>query len=615
MAFSAVLCSCSEPVPTPTQATISAADVTVEEGQTAQISAVTNSTATITYTSADNAVATVSSTGQVTGIKAGSTTITLSVDAVEGLFTSAQTTVKVTVTKAVPVDDGKPKPGLYTFNVSPMKGKWEPGDQILVRGGYGPAAQEITLTASQISADGKVASAELGGDLFKYLTEPDPLYAVWPAGAVKKEDGLTSHIIEFDLYDTMLAQAYLQETNFSFKDICSYISFTVTGGYDRFMITGKQRPGLNYTGGYKNEYSSAKITPSKPKDDGYPFREEDLAADGEPNTIYFPGGVAFVGGFTIYFATDGNWTASYTYTEDATLKAGNKLELGDITPKLVQYAGDKPHMPRMGNNTKYAVQLNELSGLCVNPGGEFLWCVGDGSEIAKISVSGELLGNTDIYTYDGDKQYAYTIDSEGISFNYDTGDLLIAGEPNVACRIPSADLDLLFTWSFYAVRAGNKTVNGDVNGYNNVQSLFNIADAKNFSNAGAEGCTYYRDNLVYIGTQTGSYLYLCDLSTGEVLWRKGLREKYSVITEIAGLCYDPLTDWLWVIDSESHKFFALSGDAEQLLGAYALKSRSNEESICVDHVNGCIWVGDDYGSTSYIYKYEMTDLDDFIINE
>lgn len=615
MAFTAVLCSCSEPEAAPAQAIISAADVTVEEGQTAQIPAATNSTATISYTSADDAVATVSSTGQVTGIKAGSTTITLSVDAVEGLFTSAQTTVKVTVNKIVPVDDGKPKPGVYTFTVSPMKGEWEAGDQILVQGGYGPAAQVITLTAGQISADGKVAGVELGGDLFKYLTEPDPLYAVWPAGAVKKEDGLTGQIIEFEKYDIMLAQAYLEENNFAFKDITSFISFAVTGGYDRFIIAGKQRPGLLYTGSYKNEYSSAKITPSKPKDDGYPFREEDLAADGGPNTIYFPGGVTFKGGFTIFFATGDNWTASYTYAEDAILKTGNKLELGDITSKLVPYEGGRPHMPQMGNNTKYAVQFNELSGLCVNPGGDFLWCVGDGSEIAKISVSGELLGKTDIYTYDGDKQYAYTIDSEGISFNYDTGDLLIGGEPNVACRIPSADLDLLFTWSFYAVRAGSKTVNGDVDGYNNVQSLFNIADAKGFGNAGAEGCTYYKDNLVYIGTQSGSYLYLCDLSTGEVLWRKGLREKFSVITEIAGLCYDPLTDWLWVIDSESHKFFALSGDAEQLLGAYALKSRSNEESICVDHVNGCVWVGDDYGSTSYIYKYEMTDLEDFIINE
>ena len=594
MALMAVFCSCTEPVPDPTQATITAADITVQEGQTAQIAAVTNSSAAISYTSADNAVASVSADGEVKGVKAGSTTISLKVDAVEGLYTSAQTTVNVTVTAAEPVDDGKPKPGLYTFTVSPMKGEWEEGDQILVQGSYGPAAQVITLTASQISADGKTASAELGGDLFKYLTDPDPLYAVWPASAVKKEDGLTGQVIEFAVYDSMLAQAYLKENSFAFKDITSLISFTVSGGYDRYIIAGKQRPGLCYTGEYKNEYSSAKITPSKPKDDGYPFREEQLSGDGTLTTIYFPGGVTFKGGFTIYVAAGDNWTASYTFDEDATLKAGNSLELGDITSKLVPYEGGKPHMPRMGKNTKYAVEFNELSGLCVNPGGDFLWCLGDSGELSQISTEGQLLHKASLRTTSGS-----TLDSEGLSINYDTGDLLISCEPNAVCRIPHDDFDNIFASSTYR----------------GVISLFSIADAKSFGNSGAEGCTYYKDNLVYIGTQTGSYLYLCDLSTGEILWRKGLREVYTVITEIAGLCYDPLTDWLWVIDSESHKFFALSGDAEQLLGAYALKTRSNEESICVDHVNNCVWVGDDYGSTSYIYKYEMTDLDDFIIKE
>ena len=65
--------------------------------------------------------------------------------------------------------------------------------------------------------------------------------------------------------------------------------------------------------------------------------------------------------------------------------------------------------------------------------------------------------------------------------------------------------------------------------------------------------------------------------------------------------------------SKSHKFFALTGDAEQLLGAYTLKTSSNEESISVDHKNQCVWVGDDYGSTSYLYRFDFTGLDDAII--
>ena len=87
----------------PTTATITASDVTVEEGATVKINATTNSTATITYASANTGVATVAGDGNVTGVAAGSTTITLKVDAVQDKFTAAEKTINVTVTaKDVP---------------------------------------------------------------------------------------------------------------------------------------------------------------------------------------------------------------------------------------------------------------------------------------------------------------------------------------------------------------------------------------------------------------------------------------------------------------------------------------------------------------------------------
>ena len=93
-----------DPTPTPTEevvtATITAGDVTVDEGATAKINASTNSSATITYASADAAIATVDASGVVTGVKAGNTTITLKVDAVDKKFTAAEKTINVTV-KAV----------------------------------------------------------------------------------------------------------------------------------------------------------------------------------------------------------------------------------------------------------------------------------------------------------------------------------------------------------------------------------------------------------------------------------------------------------------------------------------------------------------------------------
>ena len=593
----AILCgclSCQDPVKVVT-ANIIASDVTVEEGKTAQISASTNSTATICYISADASIATVSSEGVVTGVKAGSTTITLKVDAVNGLYTAAETIINVTVTTAAaPPDDGKPKPGQYTFTASKLKGKWEAGDKIYVQGGYGPAAQTVTLAANQISADGKTATAELGGDLFKYLTDPDPLYAAWPADAVKKEDGLTGQVIEYTVYDVMLTQAFLEGTNFAFTDVSSFISFTVSGGYDRFIIAGEQRPGLRYTSEYRNEYSSAKKQAAKPKDDGYPFREEQLKS-GILQTVFFPGGVTFNGGFTLYFASGDNWSASYTYTEDATLKPGNKLELGDITAKLVPYSGGKPHMPEVVSMTKYTVQVNEFSGLCLSEDKTFLWAIDDNGKLCQIDIAnnvGTVLGS-----------WSLGGDPEGISIHPETGDLIVGNEEPVSVGIVKAPVS----------KGDKQTI------------IFKIKEAKGYGNSGLEGITYYKKDgnrdLIYCGTQTDANLFLCDLNeavdkdkyTTLVTEPVSLRKRFSGVLEIAGLSYDPLTDWLWMIDSEAHKIFVFSGDATRLLCVYPLKTRSNEEGIVVDRSRNCVWVADDYGSPSYLYKYEFSGMDDFDI--
>ena len=82
----------------PAQATITASDVTVEEGSTVKINASTNSSATITFASADPSIAVVAADGTVTGNKAGNTTVTRKTAAVKDTFTAAEKSIKVTVT-------------------------------------------------------------------------------------------------------------------------------------------------------------------------------------------------------------------------------------------------------------------------------------------------------------------------------------------------------------------------------------------------------------------------------------------------------------------------------------------------------------------------------------
>lgn len=84
-------------------ATIYASDQTVGVGQTISIGATTNSSAPITYTSNDTSIATVDADGAITGVAVGSTTITLSVAAVEGAFTAATKDINVTVTEAMAI--------------------------------------------------------------------------------------------------------------------------------------------------------------------------------------------------------------------------------------------------------------------------------------------------------------------------------------------------------------------------------------------------------------------------------------------------------------------------------------------------------------------------------
>jgi uncharacterized protein YjiK len=71
--------------------------------------------------------------------------------------------------------------------------------------------------------------------------------------------------------------------------------------------------------------------------------------------------------------------------------------------------------------------------------------------------------------------------------------------------------------------------------------------------------------------------------------------------EIAGLCYDPVADWLWVIDSNFVKIYICTVDGK-LLATYDLEDIENAESICVDRERNCVWVGSDEDEPK-LYKY------------
>lgn len=478
----------------------------------------------------------------------------------------------------------KPAAGDYTLLLPDLTGfpktAWEAGDQIYFHGNYAPNAQVITLKAGDISDGGKKATVHLDESLMEFQCAPDGIYAAYPAQAVLKGDSLMDSDSEYTEWNQVLLQAYLDKDHFSFRNLTAMMKFTVSGGYDSYALASVERDGVRVTG-YKADITSEKESISSYTTDGYPFLYGTPVSDGSAaNCIFLPGGKKFKKGFTIYFGKDGVYDKVYSNDQATTIQPGDVLDLGDISASLSDYAGPAPKMPEMVKENKFTVSFNELSGLCLSADADFLWAIDDNGKLGKLSFTGEVL-----------YKKSFDFDPEAVTIDPSTGDLLIGNEePCSVYRIPAPD-------------------------FNKATHLFTIPGTSSFGNAGMEGLTYYKDGMVYAGMQTGSYLFCCKLETGEVVWKKNMREIFPAITEIAGLCYDPLTDWLWVIDSESRYFFVLTGDAEQMLARYKTKSPTNPESISVDHVHSCIWVGDDYGSTSYLYRYDFTGLDDAIISQ
>ena len=478
----------------------------------------------------------------------------------------------------------KPQPGEYTFTVSSLKGKWEAGDKIYIHGSYAPKAEIVTLKESDISADGLTATANLNVST-EFPVQPDGLYAAWPADAVAAADGIIESSTDFETVDGLMAVAYLnlEQKNFAFTDASSALKFSASG-YTRFALAGSQRPGLRFNS-FTALYTSEETDLFDRKTDGYPFMYGNITHDGA--FMWIPGTLTLKKGMSIYLGTETDWPVVYTIDEDVRFSAGEIKDLGDITSALKPYTGPDPKMPEMGKRTKYTLKINELSALCVSKDNDFLWGLGDGGDLVKIFFDGTF---EDVQHCGGD--------TEGVSIDPATDNLIISGEPG----------------TIYYLEAPDYT--------GKLKTLFYMEEARKYGNAGLEGITYYKDNMFYAGAQTNSNLFLCKLDAevdekknAQYEWMISLREKYSSITEIADLCYDPLTDWLWVLDSESRKFFALTGDTSQMLGYYSVKGTSNPEAIAVDHANSCIWIGDDYGSTSYLYKYEFTGLDDAIITQ
>ena len=272
---------------------------------------------------------------------------------------------------------------------------------------------------------------------------------------------------------------------------------------------------------------------------------------------------------------------------------GNPMEPGRWERPAEDIQPDTPKdLPVMEKATKFVLQkgtdmVEELSGLCLSKDGDFLWGIHDKGTLYKIQFDGSF-----------EKQWYREADFEGITIDPATGDLYIGLEST--------------SKSVYRIPAPN---------YNGKDDNFTIKveGVESMGNSGVEGIAWHNGNL-YFGTQTGARLFEYKLD-GTQLWKKSLRDVTSTISEVGDLCYDPVSDYLWVLDSNSNKdkpqylgytLYLFTGDGSKMLNTYYVGDFANwnPEAVCVDHKNNCIWIGDDCdsGNPSWLHKVEFTNL-------
>ena len=243
--------------------------------------------------------------------------------------------------------------------------------------------------------------------------------------------------------------------------------------------------------------------------------------------------------------------------EHSTVKKPEKKEKKEDNTR--QPGGKSRKVPEMGPCQVISVRLEELSGLCMTQDSTAFWAVGDEGALCKVSFSG---GVTPVLST--------WMDFEAVTIDPASGDLFVAVEGDqMVCRVAAP-------------------------GYNRIDTLFYVQEAleRDFDNNGLEGISFYKDSLLFVGSQEDALLWTCKLD-GTIVSRISLRDETSLIEEIAGLCYDPVKKWLWVTDSDACKLFLFSAENFDLLASYDVSFIENAESICVDRPHACVWVGSD----------------------
>ena len=212
------------------------------------------------------------------------------------------------------------------------KTAWVAGDQIVIHGEYAADQVTVTLSAGDISADGKSATLKVDG-LKPYVRDDygSNLYAAWPADAV---DNLKHCFFYSKFSDTnrLLMAAYNNGDTFQFENICGALAFTADG-VDEYEFYGNKKESVGF------EFLQVKLTDKEQnylQYKGNPLLTLTGKVDGT-TLIFVPDGTELPHGFTMKFKKNGKAVKIVKMTDNREFERGQVINLGDITADLDDY--------------------------------------------------------------------------------------------------------------------------------------------------------------------------------------------------------------------------------------------------------------------------------------
>ena len=217
------------------------------------------------------------------------------------------------------------------------KTTWEAGDEILVHGYRYPQNKTVTLTAADISADGKTATITVDvSDMDPVSGENPPYYAAYPAGAyISPEENYNNYYSAFGNTNLPLMAAYAEGDTFVFSNLCAVMSFSIDGDFDSYIFTGNDSEVVGYDNyvvkltGATMDFKSWKTANPKTSISG--------SVSSGVNYICLPYKVEFSKGFKILFVKDDEIVKYVANKNEYTIRHGDFLPLGDLTSYLKTY--------------------------------------------------------------------------------------------------------------------------------------------------------------------------------------------------------------------------------------------------------------------------------------